>query len=505
MKNTNNEQRLPDEARRAKAGTTNDTSGYETVIGLEVHLQLDTETKAFCGCSTEFGKPPNSQACPVCLGFPGSLPVLNEKAFLYSIKAALALNCRIQDMVKFDRKNYYYPDLPKNFQISQFDMPLSYDGFVDVPTNSGGCETRNRVRIKRVHLEEDAGKLVHPAKANYSLVDFNRAGMPLLEIVTEPDINSPEEAYDYLTALKSILQYLRVSDCDMEKGSLRCDANISIREAGKKELGVKVEVKNMNSFRWVREALSFEADRQRTLAGAKERIVQETRLWDAEKLVTVPMRSKEEAHDYRYFPEPDLVPFIVDKKIIDQMRKALPELPQARAKRFIKEYGLSEYDARILTGQIDLADYFEECARGYADRKTLANWINGDIAAQMNARNVNILGLGIQPKDLVELLRMIDGQSISGKIAKDVLAEMIETKKNPSEIVSSKRLSQISDKDKIAEVIKDVLARNERSVNDYKGGKKTAITFLIGQVMKQTRGKANPAMVNDMLKKRLGE
>jgi aspartyl-tRNA(Asn)/glutamyl-tRNA(Gln) amidotransferase subunit B len=489
MKSTNNEQR-----------TTNNTSGYETVIGLEVHLQLETDTKAFCGCSTEFGKPPNSQTCPVCLGFPGSLPVLNEKAFLYSIKVALALNCKVQDIIKFDRKNYYYPDLPKNFQISQFDMPLSYDGFVDVPSGA-----RKRVHIKRVHLEEDAGKLMHPAKASYSLIDFNRAGMPLLEIVTEPDINSPEEAYDYLTALKSVLQYLRVSDCDMEKGSLRCDANISIRPAGAKELGVKVEVKNMNSFRWVREALSFEVDRQISLAEANERIVQETRLWDAQKMVTVSMRSKEEAHDYRYFPEPDLVPFIVDKKIIEEIRSSLPELPRKRAERFIGEYGLSEYDAGVLTGQIDLADYFEECAREYANRKTLANWINGDIAAEMNARNVNILGLGIQPKDLVELLKMIDGQSISGKTAKDVLVEMIDTKKRAQEIVSSKGLSQISDKDKIGQVVLDVLAVNEKSVNDYKSGKKTAITFLVGQVMKKTQGKANPAMVNDMLKKHLGE
>jgi aspartyl-tRNA(Asn)/glutamyl-tRNA(Gln) amidotransferase subunit B len=478
------------------------TTKYETVIGLEVHLQLETDTKAFCGCSTEFGRPPNSHTCPVCLGFPGSLPVLNEKAFLYSIRVALALNCKIQDTIKFDRKNYYYPDLPKNFQISQFDMPLSYDGFVDVHSASGAVKT---VHIKRVHLEEDAGKLIHPAKASHSFVDFNRAGMPLLEIVTEPDINSPEEAYDYLTALKSVLQYLRVSDCDMEKGSLRCDANISIRKAGEKELGVKVEVKNLNSFKWVREALSFEVGRQTLLVEAKGKIVQETRLWDAQKLVTISMRSKEEAHDYRYFPEPDLVPFIVDKNIIDQIRKALPELPQPRAERFIKEYGLSEYDARVLTAQIDLADYFEECARDYANKKTLTNWINGDMAAEMNARNVNILKLGIKPKDLVELLKMIDGQSISGKTAKDVLVEMIDTKKSAADIVSSKGLSQISDKGAIEQAVKDVLARNEKSVNDYRGGKKTAITFLVGQVMKETRGKANPAMVNDMLKKHLGE
>ncbi|MDP2929473.1 MAG: Asp-tRNA(Asn)/Glu-tRNA(Gln) amidotransferase subunit GatB [Candidatus Omnitrophota bacterium] len=477
------------------------TPKYETVIGLEVHLQLETETKAFCGCSTEFGKRPNSHTCPVCLGFPGSLPVLNEKAFLYAIKVALALNCKIQEIIKFDRKNYYYPDLPKNFQISQYDMPLSYDGFLDVLSE----ENKKKVQIRRVHLEEDAGKLMHPAGSGSSLVDYNRAGMPLLEIVTEPDINSPQQAYDYLTALKSILQYLRVSDCDMEKGSLRCDANISIREAGDKELGVKVEVKNMNSFRWVREALSYEAKRQISLAKAKGRIVQETRLWAAEKLITVSMRSKEEAHDYRYFPEPDLVPFVVDKKIIEDIKKALPELPDAREDRFIKEYALSEYDAHLLTGQIDLADYFEECARGYGNKKALTNWISGDIAAQMNARNVDILSLGLPSKNLVDLLKMIDAQAISGKTAKDVLLEMIETKKSAAEIVSAKGLSQISDKGEIEEVIKDVIAGNEKSVNDYKGGKKTAITFLVGQVMKRTQGKANPAMVNEMLRKRLGE
>ena len=477
------------------------TSKYEMVIGLEVHLQLETDTKAFCACSTEFGKPPNSHTCPVCLGFPGSLPVLNEKAFFYAIKVALALNCKIQDIIKFDRKNYYYPDLPKNFQISQYDMPLSYDGFLDVLSDG----SKKKVHIKRVHLEEDAGKLIHPSKAPNSLVDYNRAGMPLLEIVTEPDIDSPQQAYDYLTALKSVLQYLRVSDCDMEKGSLRCDANISVREMGQKELGVKVEVKNMNSFRWVREALSFEAQRQMSQVSSKSRIVQETRLWDAQKLVTISMRSKEEAHDYRYFPEPDLVPFVVDKKTIEDIKNSLPELPDAREKRFIQDYALSEYDAHVLTDQIDLADYFEECARAYENRKALANWINGDMAAQMNARHVNILGLGVQPKGLVELLNMIDDHSVSGKTAKDVLVEMIETKKNAGEIVSAKGLSQISDKGEIEKAVKDVITRNEKSVNDYKGGKKNAITFLVGQVMKQTQGKANPAMVNGILKKLLGE
>jgi len=477
------------------------TANYETVIGLEVHLQLATETKAFCGCSTKFGSRPNSQTCPVCLGFPGALPVLNEKAFFYAIKVALALNCAIQNLIKFDRKNYYYPDLPKNFQISQYDMPLSYNGLVDIV--SGGA--RKRIRIKRVHLEEDAGKLVHPNKASYSLVDFNRAGIPLLEIVTEPDISSPQEAYDYLTILKSILQYLRVSDCDMEKGSLRCDANISIRKAGEKKLGVKVELKNMNSFRWVREALQYEIDRQVSLAEAKGNIIQETRLWDAERMVTISMRTKEEAEDYRYFPEPDLVPFMVEKIIIDQIQKTLPELPEAKVARFKKEYGLSDYDAQVLTSQIDVADYFEGCANLYENKKTIANWITGDIMARMNTRNSGIAELGVPAKNLVGLLKMIDGQAISGKMAKDILLEMIETKKDASAIVKAKGLSQISDKDKIEQVIKDVLSKNEKSVNDYKSGKKNAFTFLVGQVMRQTQGKANPAIVNEMLKARLGE
>ncbi len=476
-------------------------SSYETVIGLEVHLQLATETKAFCGCSTKFGQRPNSHACPVCLGFPGSLPVLNEKAFFFAIKVALALNCSIQNLIKFDRKNYYYPDLPKNFQISQYDMPLSYNGFIDI--TSGG--SRKKIRIKRVHLEEDAGKLIHPAKASHSFVDFNRAGMPLLEIVTEPDISSPQEAYDYLTALKAILQYLKVSDCDMEKGSLRCDANISLKKKEDKNLGVKVEIKNMNSFRWVREGLQYEVERQAVALDAKEKLTQETRLWDAEKLITMPMRSKEEAQDYRYFPEPDLVPFTVDAKVIDGIRNSLPELPEAREKRFVAAYGLPEYDAHVLTSDVSIADYFEECAKMYSNRKGLANWVIGDVMAAMNLKGVSIYGLGIEPVALAELLNMIDGQAISGKIAKDVLAEMIDTKKRPQDIVRSKGLSQISDKAAIEKTVKEVLVKNEKSVNDYKGGKKTAITFLVGQVMRQTQGKANPALVNQILKEVLGE
>ena len=475
---------------------------YETVIGLEVHLQLATNTKAFCGCSTRFGQRPNSQVCPVCLGFPGSLPVLNEEAFRFAIKVALALNCRIQALIKFDRKNYYYPDLPKNFQISQYDMPLSYDGFVDIPVDGAG---RKRIRIKRVHMEEDAGKLMHPEGEDCSLVDYNRGGMPLLEIVTEPDINSPQEAYDYLAKLKSILEYLKVSDCDMEKGSLRCDANISIRPEGGKKLGTKVELKNMNSFKGVRGGLEYEVKRQASVLAENGKLVQETRLWDAEKGVTASMRTKEEAEDYRYFPEPDLVPFVVDKDEIEKIRRALPELPEAKAERFKKEFNLSDYDAGVLTSQVDLANYYEECVKLYPNAKVVANWVMGDVMAAMNAKNIKIDGLGLAPEALAGLLKMIDSGSISGKMAKDVLTEAIETKLSPQEIVKKKGLSQISDAGRIEEIVKDVLRKEAKSVNDYKGGKKTALGFLVGQVMKETKGKANPAMVNEILKKNLGE
>jgi len=475
---------------------------YETVIGLEVHLQLATQTKAFCGCSTKFGSPPNSQTCPVCLGFPGSLPVLNEKAFYYSVKVALALNCKIQDLIKFDRKNYYYPDLPKNFQISQYDMPLSYDGHIEIPMEGAA---KKKVRIKRVHLEEDAGKLIHEPKGGYSLVDLNRTGIPLLEIVTEPDIGSPQEAYDYLVKLKSILGYLKVSDCDMEKGSLRCDANISVREKGETRLGTKVELKNMNTFKGVRLALEHEVKRQVSGVGSGEKIVQETRLWDADRSMTIAMRSKEEAEDYRYFPEPDLVPFGADKAVVDHIRRGLPELPEARMSRFIKEYGLSEYDANVLTAQIDIADYFEEAAGLYKNAKTIANWVMGDVMAQLNARDVGIKEIGISSNGLAELLAMIDSGNISAKMAKDILLEAMDSKASPQDIVKKRGLSQISDVNELESVVNTVLGRNEKSVTDYKNGKKNAFTFLVGQIMKETKGKANPAVVNEILKKNLGE
>lgn len=476
---------------------------YETVVGLEVHLQLSTKTKAFCGCSTLFGQAPNSQTCPVCLGLPGSLPVLNKEAFMYAIKVALALSCSIQDIVKFDRKNYYYPDLPKNYQISQYDMPLSYDGYVDIPAS--GNKGFKRIRVKRVHLEEDAGKLMHPDGESFSLVDLNRTGMPLLEIVTEPDMSSPQEAYDYLTKLKSILEYLNVSDCDMEKGSLRCDANISIRPVGDAKLGTKVELKNMNTFKGVKAALEHEAKRQITSVESGDALRQETRLWDPEKLVTVSMRTKEEATDYRYFPEPDLVPFVVDKELIDGIRRALPELPEAKIKRFTSELSLSEYDANVLAGEPAIAEYFEKCNAIYSNAKTIANWVTGDIMAHLNDRKIPIAELGLPPESLVDLLKMIADGKVSGKMAKDILAQAIETKMSPAEIVSKKGLSQISDPGKLEEIASAVLARNEKSVSDYRAGRKNAFGYLVGQMMKETKGSANPEMVNSILKKILGD
>ncbi|MFH1189468.1 MAG: Asp-tRNA(Asn)/Glu-tRNA(Gln) amidotransferase subunit GatB [Candidatus Omnitrophota bacterium] len=474
---------------------------YETVIGLEVHLQLDTATKAFCGCSTEFGQKPNSQTCPVCLGLPGSLPVLNEKAFLFAIKVALALNCGIQDLIKFDRKNYYYPDLPKNYQISQYDMPLAYDGYVDIPR--AGAGEPKRIRILRVHLEEDAGKLMHAEGGEYSLIDLNRTGVPLLEIVTKPDISSPQEAYDYLTKLKSILEYLRVSDCDMEKGSLRCDANVSIRPAGETKLGTKIELKNMNTFKGVKASLEYEVKRQTEALDGEEKLFQETRLWDADKMITIPMRTKEEATDYRYFPEPDLVPFMADKSLIEDIRRGLPELPEAKVGKFMKDYGLSEYDSNVLALERDVAEYFEECANIYENRKAAANWITGDIMAYLKTTGASPKELGVPPKELVELLRMIDKGAISGKMAKEALADAINMKVSPAKIIAEKGMSQISDTGKLEEAVRLVISKNQKSVNDYKSGKVNAFGYLVGQVMRDTKGAANPEMVNRILKKAL--
>ncbi|MCX5697477.1 MAG: Asp-tRNA(Asn)/Glu-tRNA(Gln) amidotransferase subunit GatB [Candidatus Omnitrophica bacterium] len=475
---------------------------YETVIGLEVHVQLKTNTKAFCGCSTEFGKEPNTQVCPVCLGFPGSLPVLNSLALEYAIRVGLALNCQVQEFTKFDRKHYYYPDLPKNYQISQYDLPISKDGFLDIELEGKA----KRIRIKRVHLEEDAGKLIH--EKNTSLVDYNRAGMPLLEIVSEPDISSPQEAYEYLTALKSIVQYLGVSDCDMEKGSLRCDANISLREKGTTALGVKAELKNLNSFKAVKDALAFEAGRQEAVLNEGDKVIQETLLWNEQKSETFSMRSKEEAKDYRYFPEPDLPPFLISAQKIEEARSEIPELPAQKKERFVKEYGLSLYDANILVADKKNADYAEERLKawGTEDKKPVANWLIGPLAAIAGNNNIQISQVRIPVEDFLELIDLVENkQAISNLSGKTVLAEMFSTHKKPAIIIQEKNLAQISDASSLGGIIEAVINENERSAKDYRSGKENALMFLVGQVMKKSRGKANPKVVQELLKEKLSK
>ncbi|MBU1044263.1 MAG: Asp-tRNA(Asn)/Glu-tRNA(Gln) amidotransferase subunit GatB [Candidatus Omnitrophica bacterium] len=472
---------------------------YETVIGLEVHVQINTNTKIFCSCSTEFGAPANTHTCPVCLGMPGSLPVLNEKFLKHSIKVALAIDCTVANFIKFDRKHYFYPDLPKDYQISQYDKPLASNGHLDIDTDAG----IKRIRILRAHMEEDAGKLIHTPTA--SLVDYNRTGTPLLEIVTEPDLNSADETYAYLTQLKSILEYLEVSDCDMEKGSLRCDANISIRPIGQKELGTKTELKNMNSFKGIRDALNYEIKRQEKQLDAGNLIIQETRLWDETKQKTFSMRTKEEAHDYRYFPDPDLVPFTVDSLTIENIRKALPEFPKAKKQRLISEYDLSEYDAGVISADKHLGLYFEQAAKQYNNPKNICNWLMGDIMNYLNTNNIPAIKLKdlLPPKKLTAMLEMIDQNIISGKIAKKILPEIITTGKEASVIIKEQNLSQISDTSELESIIKQVITENDKVVEELKSGKDQALMFLVGQVMKKTRGKANPQMVNAIINKQI--
>lgn len=474
-------------------------SKYETVIGLEVHVELATETKIFCSCPTEFGKDPNTHVCPVCLGFPGSLPVLNQRAVEFAIKAALALNCEIPNFAKFDRKNYFYPDLPKAYQISQFDLPMAINGYMDIEVNG---QTK-RIGITRVHLEEDAGKLVHAEFGDFSLADYNRTGVPLIEIVSEPDMRSPEEAKAYLEKLKSIIQYTGVSDVKMEEGSLRCDANVSIMPVGSKEFGTRSETKNMNSFKAVQRGLEYEVERQKEVLDAGGKVVQETRRWDENKGVTYSMRSKEEAHDYRYFPDPDLVPVIVDPAWVLEIQQNLPEMPDARCKRYVNELGLPAYDAGVVTASKALADFFEVTVDDYHDVKAVSNWIMGDILKHLNAEGIEIHQTKLTPAHLVELLKLQDDGTISGKIAKTVFEEMFATGKTPSEIVKEQGLVQISDEGAISIIVDQVIAENPKSVEDFRSGKEKAIGFLVGQVMKLSKGKANPELANRLLREKL--
>ncbi len=467
---------------------------YEAVIGLEIHAQLLTQSKMFCGCSTKFGAAPNTQTCPVCTGMPGVLPVINERAVEMAIRAGLATHCRISPYSRFARKNYFYPDLPKGYQISQYELPLCEQGSMEVGVNG----EQKRIGITRIHMEEDAGKNLHEGITGASHVDLNRAGVPLLEIVSEPDIRSAEEAVAYLKKFRDILVYLEVCDGNMEEGSLRCDANVSLRPVGQKELGTKTELKNINSFRFVQKALEYEIARQMKILEEGGRIVQETRLWDSEKDVTVSMRSKEEAHDYRYFPEPDLVPLEVPVEWVEKIRKALPELPQAKRERFVREYGIPEYDAEVLTAEKQIADYFETCTKSYKNYKNLSNWILTELLRELKSD-----GRQVGPEHLIKLLVLMDQGTINRNTGKKVFEEMCRTGKSPEEIIQEQGLSQVSDDQAIEQLIDDVLVANPNELMAYRQGKEKLFGFFVGQVMKQSGGKANPGKVNELLKRKL--
>ncbi|MFS8501332.1 MAG: Asp-tRNA(Asn)/Glu-tRNA(Gln) amidotransferase subunit GatB [Caldicoprobacter sp.] len=468
---------------------------YEVVIGLEIHAELSTQSKAFCGCSTKFGAAPNTQCCPICIGMPGVLPLINKKALEYTIKAGLALNCSIARYTKMDRKNYFYPDLPRACQISQYDMPVCQNGYLDIVVNG----STRRIGINRIHLEEDAGKLLHDQYADSTLVDLNRSGVPLIEIVTEPDLRSAEEAKVFLETLRTILRYIDVSDCKMEEGSLRCDVNISVRPEGQKEFGVRTEMKNLNSFRAVYRAIEYEANRQIAIMEEGGTVLRETRRWDEGAGKSFSMRAKEHAQDYRYFPEPDLPPIEIDDEWVEEIRRQIPELPDQKRRRYVEEYGLPEYDAGILTSSKDLADYFENCVKLYENPKAISNWLMGDFLRLVNEKNIEISDVPVTAENLVKLLKLIDSKVISGPIAKTVFEEMFNTGKDPEAIVEEKGLKQITDRDELVKVIKRVLEENPKSVEDYKKGKKKALGFLVGQTMKATRGKANPQLVNEIL------
>ncbi|MEK6660746.1 MAG: Asp-tRNA(Asn)/Glu-tRNA(Gln) amidotransferase subunit GatB [candidate division NC10 bacterium] len=475
---------------------------YEAVIGLEVHAQLLTRSKIFCGCSAAFGAPPNSQTCPVCLGMPGVLPVLNRRVVEFAIKTAVALQCDIAVGCRFARKNYFYPDMPKNYQISQYELPLARNGMLEFPVNG----LTKSVRIHRLHLEEDVGKLLHAGTfqtADSSLVDFNRSGVPLMEIVSEPDIRNPEDAAEYLRQVRAIVVYLEVCDGNMEEGSLRCDANVSVRRAGTEELGVKAEVKNMNSFKHVQKALAYEIQRQVRVLEQGGRVVQETRLWDANQEQTFPMRSKEYAHDYRYFLEPDLVPVTIPQQWIDEIRETLPELPQERRARFVRQYTIPDYDAAVLTASKPLASYYEEVVKAFPEPKTASNWVMVELLGLLNKDGREITDSPIPPAELAALLTMLNRGDISGKIAKMVFERMYQTGNPAALIVQKEGLTQISDQDELLRIVDEVLAQHPGPVADYRKGKVQSFTFLVGAVMKVSRGKANPKSVNELLQTRL--
>lgn len=473
---------------------------YEVVIGVEVHAQLQTKSKLFCGCGTVFGLTANSQTCPLCLGLPGSLPMLNQAAVEMAVRAGLALNCTIASNNLFARKNYFYPDLPKGYQISQYEAPICEHGWIEIAVGQG----RKRVRIRRAHLEEDAGKSVHVAGTNGSRVDLNRAGTPLLEIVTEPDLRSSEEVVAYVKSLRDVLMYLEVCDGNMEEGSFRCEPNLSLRPVGQKEFGTKVELKNINSFKFVKDAIEYEIKRQTKVLGEGGKIIQETRLWNLERSETVVMRSKEEAHDYRYFPDPDLVPLKLEHEWIERCRKQMTELPSARMRRFVNECGLSEYDAGVLTASKAVADYFEACVKLFNQPKTVSNWVMGELTRELNNSGIDASVSPVSPERLVSLLQLVEQGTISLKVAREIFPDVYSSGKTPEQIVQEKGLIQLSDEGALDTIIDAVLAKNPTQVAQFKEGKQQVLGFLVGQVMKASGGKANPGKVNELLKKKLG-
>ena len=472
---------------------------YETVIGLEIHAELATKTKIYCGCKNEFGGEPNTHTCPVCTGMPGTLPVLNKQVVDYAICVGLAMNCEITRFGKQDRKNYFYPDLPKAYQISQFDLPVCHDGYIDIEV---GGETK-RIGITRIHIEEDAGKLIHDDYSGTSLVDYNRCGVPLIEIVTEPDLRSPEEARVFLDTLKSILEYTEVSDCKMQEGSLRCDVNVSIRPIGSKEFGTRCEMKNVNSFSAAVRSMDYEIKRQIDVVENGGEIIQETRRWDDARGVSVVMRTKEDAHDYRYFPEPDLVPIVISDEWIENVRKRIPELPNEIKARYISEYSLPEYDAFVITSSKKMADYFDACTKAGCDPKSASNWLMGDVTRYLNEKELEPSDIPFSADQLAALLGLIEKGTISNSAAKKVLVEMFKAPDDPAKIVEKLGLVQVSDEGTLKAMVKEVLDANPQSIVDYKAGKDRAIGFLVGQIMKASKGKANPQMINKLLKETL--